>query len=118
MKKLLPLLLVIVLVLNVSISAFADDTEELVLDDVGITFHLPEAFRNTAGTLIPDAGALGNEGGAPDDRGQDEGQGAQPGLTLPRHLFLSSSTAAAISGNRSPLPPFSNPFSLPMSGPA
>ena len=59
MKKLLPLL-VIVLVLNVSISAFADDTEELVLDDVGITFHLPEAFRNTAGTLIPDAGALGN----------------------------------------------------------
>ena len=60
MKKLLPLLLAAVLILNVSISAFADDTEELVLDDVGITFHLPEAFRNSAGTLIPDAGALGN----------------------------------------------------------
>lgn len=60
MKKFFSLFIIAVLVLSLSAAAFADESEELVLDDVGITFHLPEAFRNSVGTLIPDAGALGN----------------------------------------------------------
>ena len=60
MKKIISLLLALVLVLSAFTLSFADDSETLALDEIGITFHLPEAFRNSAGTIIPDFGALGN----------------------------------------------------------
>ena len=58
MKKILSILLSAVLILTFYTSVFADDSDVLTLDEVGITFHLPETFKNSKGTLIPDAGAL------------------------------------------------------------
>ena len=58
MKKILSILLSAVLILTFYTSVFADDSDVLTLDEIGITFHLPETFKNSKGTLIPDAGAL------------------------------------------------------------
>ena len=60
MKKILSLLLAAALIICLVVSAAAEDAEELRFEDLGITFHLPDAFQNSIGTLIPNGGAMGN----------------------------------------------------------
>ena len=61
MKRIISLLLSILLLMSLSVAVFADegadkvnDEKELKVEAAGITFHLPDAFCNTTGALVPE----------------------------------------------------------------